>query len=388
MITRDEIRELAAFQSAQGDAVSFYYQPTTPADKSHRQEALRIKELVKNAIREAEKSGKNGKQLKAALERMLAWAENLHGNQGRAKAAFACGSSGLWKEFDLPPLLPGTVLHVNTRFHLRPLAAMQDALCTVYIALVERSRARLFQMQEGEIREREDFIAALSRRGRSDGFLGYDAGHADRRVENEALSHLKRVADRLLELHQKRGCEQVIFGCREDVWPSMERQLHPYLRERLVGRFDVDVVSATAEQVRERARKMLNACRDRRRRELVAEVLDEARARRHGAVGLRRVLRSMEQGEVQTLLMESSFAAPGVYCSNCGHIDMHLVKGCSVCGRETHEIDDISDALVGLALRNGVEIVYVPHDADLQKAGNIAARLRFRAERRVESVAS
>ena len=96
----------------------------------------------------------------------------------------------------------------------------------------------------------------------------------------------------------------------------------------------------------------------------------------------------MEQGEVQTLLIESSFAAPGVYCSNCGHIDMHMVKECSVCGRETREVEDISDALVGLALRNGVEIVYVPNDPDLQKAGNIAARLRFRAERGAERIAS
>jgi len=387
MVTRDEIRELAEFQSAQCDAVSFYYQPTTPSDKSHREEALRIKDLVKNAVREAEKNGRS-KLLKADLDHLLAWAEGLHGNQGRGKAVFACGSARLWKEFDLPPQLPETALHVNTRFHLRPLAALQDALCSTYIALVERNKARLFQMQEGEIQEREDFITTLPRRGRSDGFLGYDAGHAERRVENEALSHFKRVADRLLELHQKRGCERLIFGCREEVWPAMERQLHPYLKERLVGRFDADVATATAEQVRERVHSMLSAYREKQRRELVREVLDEARAKNHGAVGLRRVLRSMEQGEVQTLLVESSFAAPGVYCSNCGHIDMHLVKECTVCGHETREVEDISDALIGLALRNGVEIVYVPHDADLQKAGNIAARLRFRAERGAERIAS
>ena len=256
MITRDEIRELAEFQSAQCDAVTFYYQPTTPSDKSHREEALRIKDLVKDAAREADRIGKNCKLLKADLDHLLAWAEGLHGNQGRGKAVFTCGSARLWKEFDLPPQLPRTALHVNTRFHLRSLAALQDALCNTYVALVDRNKARLFHMQEGEIQEREDFVALLPRRGRSDGFLGYDAGHAERRVENEALSHFKRVADRLLELHQKRGCERLIFGCREDVWPDIERQLHPYLRERLAGRFDIDIAIATAEKVRERARRM------------------------------------------------------------------------------------------------------------------------------------
>ncbi len=38
MITRDDIRELANFKSAEGCAVTFYYQPTTPLNKSHREE--------------------------------------------------------------------------------------------------------------------------------------------------------------------------------------------------------------------------------------------------------------------------------------------------------------------------------------------------------------
>ena len=39
MITRDDIRELANFQSAEGCAITFYYQPSTPLNKSHREEA-------------------------------------------------------------------------------------------------------------------------------------------------------------------------------------------------------------------------------------------------------------------------------------------------------------------------------------------------------------
>ncbi len=58
MITREVIRELADFQSAEGDAVTFYYQPNTPQDKSHRQEAIMVKDLVKEALRRAERAGK------------------------------------------------------------------------------------------------------------------------------------------------------------------------------------------------------------------------------------------------------------------------------------------------------------------------------------------
>ena len=60
MVTREDIRELAQFQATHPDscALSFYFQPGTPQDKSHRSEAIQIKELIRNAMREVEKHGK------------------------------------------------------------------------------------------------------------------------------------------------------------------------------------------------------------------------------------------------------------------------------------------------------------------------------------------
>ena len=68
---------------------------------------------------------------------------------------------------------------------------------------------------------------------------------------------------------------------------------------------------------------------------------------------------------------------------NCGHIDMRMVDTCAVCGQKTKDIDDISDALIGRALRSGIEIVHVAANPEMQKSGNIGALLRFRAERSV-----
>ncbi|HEX8927190.1 MAG TPA: hypothetical protein VF786_15430, partial [Terriglobales bacterium] len=88
MRMQDEIRELAAHESAQGCAVTFYYQPSTPKDQSHREEAILVKDLVRSALRNAEKNGRNG-CARQDLERIAAMADHLHGNGGRAKAIFA-----------------------------------------------------------------------------------------------------------------------------------------------------------------------------------------------------------------------------------------------------------------------------------------------------------
>jgi peptide subunit release factor 1 (eRF1) len=106
--------------------------------------------------------------------------------------------------------------------------------------------------------------------------------------------------------------------------------------------------------------------------------------------GLRRVLRSLELGEVQTLLMGEHFLAHAVECSSCGHLDAHLVSHCPVCGKVTHEVVDVGEAILPWVIRRDIEMFYVKDDREFDKVGNIAALLRFRSEQNsnVQSIES
>src|SRR5258707_11171535 len=79
MITREDIRELAQFHTSgnEGWALSFYFEAPTPQNKSHREETILAKDLVRRALREVDKSAKNG-STRADLKRILELAENLH----------------------------------------------------------------------------------------------------------------------------------------------------------------------------------------------------------------------------------------------------------------------------------------------------------------------
>jgi len=262
MITRQDIAELARFEATDGCAISFYYQPPTPQDKSHRGEAILVKDLVRDALRLAERQGKNG-TTRPDLERIQAMAEHLHGNSGKAKAVFACGNKNVWREFDVPARLARTELHVNRRFHLRPLSAIADVLPRVGIALADRTKARILELWMDNINELDKITWELSRRGKSDGFAGFDAGHAERKVGNETMHNFKDLGDRLKETQEARGWEKVLIGCRDDAWPEMEPHLHTYTKQRLIGRFNVDPAAPNAEQVREQAEIGRASCRER-----------------------------------------------------------------------------------------------------------------------------
>ncbi len=379
MITREELRHLAQVESPENSAVTFYFQPQTPQNKSHREEQIQVKDLVREALRRAEKNG-NNPSVRADLKRILELAEQLHGNHARGKAVFACSGKSIWREFDLPKRLKRTQLYVAHRFHLRPLAAVAASAPRCCVALIDRERARLFELWMDEIREQAEIVDPLPRTGRTDGFAGYDAGHNERHVENQAMRHFKNVAQRLQELHNTHGCDSFIVGCREDVWPQIEPHLHTYVRQKVLGRFSIDPALATIEQVREQAWRILDERDASERQALVREVMGGAQRNGRGKVGLRGVLEALEQGEVQTLLFGEAFYAPGSECSNCGHLDSNLVDACPACGQSTRALEDVTDAILRRALDGNIAVVYIGPDPEFEKAGKIGALLRFRAD--------
>ncbi len=92
------------------------------------------------------------------------------------------------------------------------------------------------------------------------------------------------------------------------------------------------------------------------------------------------MLRSLESGEVQTLLVGQSYHAQAVECAGCGHLDAHLVSFCPACGRETREVVDVAEAILPRVIRQDIELFYVDGDSEFDKVGNIAALLRFRSD--------
>jgi peptide subunit release factor 1 (eRF1) len=382
MITREDIRELAQFHSNgdQGWALSFYFEPRTPQNKSHHEETILAKDLVHRALRDSEKSNKNG-STRSDLNRILELAEHLHGNQARARAVFACGGERFWREFDLPSQLQGTQLFVSRQFHLRPLAPLLGAQPRLWLALLDRQKARFFDLRLDELKEREGmFRTPVARQGRSDGYGGYDGGHAQRRINDESLHHFKNVAERLSGALEKGLFEKLIIGCHDTSWHELETQLHPYVRKSLLGHFSADVTRMTNEQVRAQANRILRESLDQRCNELAREVISQAKSNSRGVTGLRRVLRSLELGEVQTLLMGEEFSHPAVECTSCSHLDAHMVRYCPACGHQTRELEDVTDAIIPVAIRRDIELFYVKDDPEFDRAGNIAALLRFRAD--------
>ena len=118
------------------------------------------------------------------------------------------------------------------------------------LVLLDRHRARFFDLHLDELKEAESLVRPLPRRGRGDGFAGVDAGHAERSVNDEVLHHFKNVADSLKQGLERGAFDQLAVGSHDNHYSDFESQLHPYVKKRLLGHFAAEVGGATEQQVR------------------------------------------------------------------------------------------------------------------------------------------
>ena len=341
------------------------------------------KDLAREAVRQLESKSKEKSKTETAradVDRIVRLAQELRGNGVHAKAVFACSGQGFWREYDLPAQLSGTQLLVDRHFHLKPLAHLLGAFPSLGVVLVDRHRARLFDLRLGELTEREGFFHPLSRRGRSDGFAGYDGGHAERRVADEARQHFKFVADFIQDALEKGLFENWILGCQETHWSqfaaAFASRCFAEVAWPVLRRGSSSGPGGNSHAGGEDFRRLAGAAL-RRSASRNHELRPAATAAASPDCAACCV--SLEMGEIQTLLIGENYVAQAVECTGCGHLDAHLVSYCPVCGRETREVVDVAEAILPWVIRHDIELFYVKDDPEFDNVGNIAALLRFRS---------
>jgi peptide subunit release factor 1 (eRF1) len=94
--------------------------------------------------------------------------------------------------------------------------------------------------------------------------------------------------------------------------------------------------------------------------------------------GLNDTLRSLNRGEVQTLLVTRGFSKPGRFCPKCGFLFVEETK-CPACRVKTENTVDIIDEAVEAAFDKNCRVRHVNPPSLLRRYGNIGAVLRYKS---------
>jgi hypothetical protein len=380
-ITWDELQGLASFWSDEGDAISVYFKAPEASELAHREEPIFAKQQVKQKLGTLKgASSADGAPHRHDVERILETITGLKGNGGRTKVIFACGSKGIWREFDAPGDF-GCRVDAGSNFTLAPLIAQQQSRRRYCIALADRNRARLLLLEAREIAEHsqvldEDDKEKIRTTGSS------KSAHLERKNEEKARRHFCFLADHLLHFYEHKDYDSLIIGCRDEMWPEIEAVLHPNLKRVLMGRITVDPGMATREEIKEKAQALVDA-RDREdEQQLMDRTMGGFASNALGAVGLNEVIHALENGEVRTLLWSSKPDGQqrgASLCEGCGHLEAQEPHACGLCGAKMRLFNNAEEALLRHALGRSIGVREM-HYTKLPMPDRIAAWLRFRAE--------
>ncbi|MEA2364772.1 MAG: peptide chain release factor subunit 1 [Thermoleophilaceae bacterium] len=369
---RDQLRRLAELRVDRPVILSLYLNldpsqfATPPARKTS------VRSLIDEADRRLRDrrglSHEDKVGLRASLDRAAEFLENdLPTDGAHGLAVFSSEPAGLFEALKLPRSVPNRVAIGHTPL-VGPLAriARRERWC---VALVNRRDARIFRGSPDGLREVEkirDEVFGQHDQG------GWSQARYQRGIEKEKDDHLKHTGDALMRHFKQQPFERLILGGPREVVSDFESKLHHYLSERLAGRVEVDVESSNADQVLDAARPLIDELEHQREREALERVGER------GAAGLENVLPPLNERRVELLILDEQFGGvTGVQCLECGWLGLEGDR-CPADGSELIQLEDLTEAMIELAVQQSAELLAVSHERDaLEEHGGAAAVLRF-----------
>jgi peptide chain release factor subunit 1 len=372
---RDELRRLAQVRLDRPVVLSLYLDLDPAQFATPPARATAVRSLLDEAERRLRESDglphQDRVDLHASLKRAAELLERDLPTEGaQAVAVFVSNASDLFEVIALPRPVPSRVA-IGRSPLVGPLARLErrERWC---VALVSRRDARVFRGSPESLREVEqihDVVFGQHDQG------GWSQARYQRGIEKEKDDHLRHTAEVLMKHFKRRPFQRLILGGPRVVVADFESKLHGYLSERLAGRIDVDVDTATPDKVLRKARPLLEELEEEREATALERLGDGSRA----ALGLDEVLQALNERRVESLLLDERFSAAGTACPECGWVGPEGERTCPVDGRELERLDDLTEAAIELTLQQSAEILAVRRRREelQERAGGVAAVLRY-----------
>ena len=377
-ITRERLRRLAGIRAGEAKVLSLFLNldprdfATAPARST---EVRSVLDRAARLIREDEGLASTARaSLRADLERVQAelGGGGLDARGAHGLAVFASSAADLFEVLRLSEPVDHEPVIADAPF-IEPLSAIgaPERWC---VLLVNRRLARLF-CGPGTALEEVELIEDELRRRHEQG--GWSQANYQRSIDKDVSDHLRHAAKVAFAHLQHDLPVGILVGAPHELAGDFEGHLHPYLRERLAGRLDIDVEHTSADDVRRAAQPSIEQAARAREDEALARMAEAfGAASGRAASGLPAVLAAVHEQRVETLLVEAGFAAPGVVCPTCDWLGTEEAA-CPADGSATERLDDLVEAAVERSLTQAADVRVLRDRAELASHGHIAAVLRF-----------
>jgi peptide chain release factor subunit 1 len=310
--------------------------------------------------------------LRADMERMR---EEVRTERWRPGSVvfFSCSARDVFEAVHLPRAVRDRVVLDDTPW-VRPMLAVVEEYARCCVAVVDRARAKVWELFADEIEP----VGALSDRKMRK--PNYAATMAEDRVHNKvdelARKHYRHAAAELAQLHEADGYDLLAVGGHRSELPHFLDTLPRDLRELVAGTFTVDPHAVELGKIKQNVEPIVaRHMRDVDLR-LVGDVRERAAmGRGDGVLGVADCLWAATVKAVETLLVQDGATVAGVVCTNCGWLGMSG-DTCPLCEHATRNTGDILDELAQAVIDESGRVRHVKEGTDITEH-LAAASLRF-----------
>jgi peptide chain release factor subunit 1 len=377
-ITRDRLRRLAEADAGGAKVLSLFLNLDPREFATPPARSTEVRSLLDRAGRlvhkEADRLDHEQKEsLRADLERVQSELGNGAGTKGaHGLAIFSCSAAGLFEMLRLPEPVDHEPV-ISDGPYLAPLSSLGEAgrWCVV---LVNRRTARLF-CGSSEALDEIALVDDAVRNQHDQG--GWSQANYQRSVDKDVQDHLKHVAEVVFLEMKSELPEGVLVGGPQETLTDFEGTLHPYLRDRLAGRIDIDVENSSAEDVRKCAAEKIAAAAREREDKALSRLAELFGSNGRAASGLDDVLAAVHEQRVEVLLVDRGFTAPGVCCPQCGFLGGAEIATCPADGTPVEPRDNVVEAAIERAITQSADVQILRDRPELASHGHVAAILRF-----------
>jgi peptide chain release factor subunit 1 len=370
MFSEKDLQELVDFRSEESPVLSLYLD-VDPTKRTTDEYKLVLRGLLKEVASTAWR--KDISAVEKYFDHEYDW-------QGKGVVVFSCMKQDFWRAYPLAVPVDSHV-YVGERPYIKPLTDILDAYGRYGVVLVDQEGARLFLFQLGELQETsgtlgEEVKRMKHGRGSAAGRRGGVTGRTGRREEEIAQRNLREAAELTAKFCEGGRCSRIVLGGTEQTVAQFQEMLPKDLREQVVGSFPA-VMTAPETEVLERSLEIITEVEREREKELVESAITAAAKGGAGVIGLADTLGAVYEGRVHVLLVDEGYRAAGYRCQQCGYISAQAKKKCPFCGGKVKHIDDAVDLIVREVIDQGGKVEVVRDSPALEKAGHIAALLRY-----------
>lgn len=312
-------------------------------------------------------------------ETLQKYIEHEYVREGRSLAIFSCAAQNYFQAYPLSVPIHDRI-HVANRPYVRPLVNILDAYGSYGVALVDQQGARLFHFHLGTLVEQDGVLGEEVRHTKEGGTASSTQGRSSNAEpapssKTIAKRNLKESAEFAFHFFNEKKVRRILIGGTDENVAQFKSNLPKAAQSLIVGSFSL-AMTANHNEVLTETLKIGAKAEEKREAELVRQMNTAAAKGNEGVAGLRDTLRAAHNGQVQTLLVDEEYHAPGYRCTGCGHLTDEEQDACPFCGKSFEQIPDaVEMAVRSVMLAGGV--VEIIRDNEKMKEIGIGGLLRY-----------